>query len=190
MEEASAGGEENPLLGMSPSGSSKEARCSLASRQRENWPDYPAEPGSTSLKTLKKSWAPLLPSSSTSALFPPSGFRSQKDALGGCDIISSAIALSKEADDVVIINHLDLIMKWLACAICSRGDTVGMQSLLNLMVDLFALLRDQQYQLSDVEASFLLPYVLDKASAAKVCTHFIDSKFTIFVHFPHVFLPI
>ena len=158
----------HPLLSDSPGSSTKDMRSSALARKRENWPEYPEEPsGSSSLTSVKKIWAQLLPTASIDALFPKSGIQKQDDAEAGCELISRAVQLAVDDDDAVVFDQLDIICKWIACAMCSRENTVGLQTLLTLLSDLFECMKSKDVQLSDPEAAVLLPILLEKASASK-----------------------
>ena len=158
----------HPLLSDNPGQSTKDMRSSSLARKRENWPEYPEEPsGDASLSSLKKTWSQLLPSSSVDILFPKRGMQKQDEAVPGCNLLSQAIVLAIEEEDTAVFDQLDLVCKWLACSLCGRENTVGLQAILTLLLDLFGHLKDKSYHLSDMEATVLLPIVLEKASASK-----------------------
>ena len=158
----------HPLLSDSPGPSTKDMRSSSLARKRENWPEYPEEPtGSSSFSSLKKTWSHLLPTASVDALFPKSGLQKQDDAEAGCALISRAVELANVDDDTVVFDQLDIICKWIACALCSRENTVGLQTLLTLLSDVFQCMISRDVQLSDPEAAVLLPILLEKATASK-----------------------
>ena len=159
---------DHPLLSDIANASSKESRTSSNARKKENWPEYPEEPaGSAPLLSLKRVWAPFLPPKSATRLFPEKGLQKQDDAVAGCQLLSDAITLSREKFDTAVIDQLDLISKWLACCLCTREATVGLQAILSVLLELFALLKERSLQLSDYEALVLLPIVLEKASLSK-----------------------
>jgi len=162
-------GEENPLQLKNSNYPSKDSRSSSSSRKRDNWPEHPEEPNrSEQLLSLKKVWPHLLQNPVIDLLIPSTGMRKQEDAIPGVAIIETAIDITfDENDDYVIVEQLDLIFKWLICALYSREHTAGLQALLNLLRKLFNFLIKRKYQLSDFEASLLLPYLLEKASIAK-----------------------
>jgi len=157
----------HPLLSDSPGSSTKDMRSSSLARKKENWPEYPKEPSGSELSSLKKTWVQLLPSTSVDALFPKSGIQKQDDAEAGCGLISQAVQLANDDDDTVVFDQLDIICKWIACAMCSRDNTVGLQTILNLLGDLFQYMKSKDVQLSDTEAAILLPILLERASASK-----------------------
>ena len=159
----------NPLQLKHQNVSIKLDRSSPSSRKRENWPEYPEEPNSFEhFASLRKNWLHLLHPIANN-LFPDKGLRKQEDAIPGLKIIEQAIdATSHDNSDSSIIDQLDLILKWLVCAICSREHTAGLQAILSLLLKLFEFLVKREYQLTDFEASILLPHVLEKASIAKV----------------------
>ena len=157
----------HPLLSDSPGLSTKDMRSSSLARKRENWPEYPEEPSESSFSSLKKTWSHLLPTASVDALFPKSGLQKQDDAEAGCALISRAVELANDDDDTVVFDQLDIICKWIACALCSRENTVGLQTLLTLLSDVFQCMISREVQLSDPEAAVLLPILLEKATASK-----------------------
>ncbi len=140
------------------------------SKQRDYLPEYPEEPsGKDIFSDLKKTWSLILPHSSVEFLFPKSGIRVQDDASPGCELLSRGIEMVLEnGDEDVVLNQIDLVIRWYAYALCSRETTKGMQSLMSFLMKLATLLRNQKYQLSDSESFMLFPYLLEKAGAAKV----------------------
>lgn len=140
------------------------------SKQREHLPEYPEEPsGKDIFSDLKKTWSSILPHPSVEILFPKSGIRVQDDASPGCELLSRGIEMVLEnGDEDIVLNQIDLVIRWYAYVLCSRETTKGMQSLMSFLMKLATLLRNQQYQLSDSESFMLFPYLLEKAGAAKV----------------------
>jgi hypothetical protein len=133
------------------------------------WLEYPEEPnGVTQFTGLKQSWSSILPPASAAALFPVSGIKKQDDALGGCDLISRAIEMDKADGGDATETQLEFILKWLAFVLCCKEATVGLQALLRTVKDLLTLLLERQRQLSDAEALVIIPFLLEKASNAKV----------------------
>ena len=169
----------NPLKGPTPGVSSKSQRCSILSRQRENWPEYPEEPtGGSAFTALKKKWSQLIPSVSLEFFFPSGGLQKQEDAANGCYLLQRSIFLSKQdASDTLFLDQLDLVNKWLACAICSRDSPVGLGPIIDVIVDMISLMLSSNYQMNDVEAMVFLPYLVEKAGTAKVC--FISKLYVI-----------
>lgn len=156
----------HPLKCASPITSSKRQRLA---KQRDHIPEYPEEPSNSVLQALKKAWSPLLPSESSEVLFPTAGIQKQDDAIDGCALLSRAISLcADEGENNLFIEHLDLVSRWFSIALCSRDATSGLDSLLMLLNNIFNSLQRQNYQLTDSESSILLPYLLEKAGAAKV----------------------
>ena len=141
-----------------------------SNKQREHLPEYPEEPsGKDTLNDLKRSWAPLLPHSSVEILFPTSGIRVQDDACMGCELLSRGTEMFIESgEEDILINQIDLVIRWYTYALCSRETTKGMQSLISFLLKLATLLRNSEYQFTDSESFMLLPYLLEKAGAAKV----------------------
>ena len=116
---------------------------------------------------LKKYWSTLPPTSS-SALFPNSGIKKQDDAMKGCDVIASAVLIDRSGDTDAVENQLDPIQKWIVFVLCSKESTVGLQSLVGMIKSLFSFLLDIKHELTDSESLVLLPFLLEKASTAKV----------------------
>lgn len=148
---------------------SKADRSSSSNRKKDNWPEYPEEPSNQErFQTLKKTWSHIISASTIDILFPPDGMRKQEDAIPGVELIDQSITMmSDNLDDAIIIDQLDLIIKWLVCGLCSREHTAGLQAILNLFQNLFSYLIGKTYQMTDFEASLCLPYILEKASTAK-----------------------
>jgi hypothetical protein len=134
------------------------------------WPEYPEEPQGGSLYgNLKKAWSQIISPSSVSVLFPPSGIKKQDEAQAGCELLVSALEADRSDGKAFVVDQLDLVMKWVTYAACSRETTVGLQSLLGLTKDLFSYLLELKHELSDSVALEIIPYLLEKASNAKVC---------------------
>ena len=156
----------NPLQPRT-SKSTKLQRLSVLGRS-DNWPEwYSEEPNDATIQSLCKSWSLLISPSSVQLLFPSGGFRSHEDALRGCEIISRSIEYSRSNNDALFLEQLDLIFKWVACALFSRDHTAGLRSLLCTVQLLFERLRELSYQMNDAEAIILLPHILEKAAVAK-----------------------
>jgi len=160
----------NPLKGSSASSeSAKRQRCSHSTKQKDSIPDYPFEPSSDeSFECLKKSWSPYLPNQSLETLFPIKGFKTQDDAASGVDLLSRAHNTCVDnGEEYILIDQLDLIIRWFVIALCCRESTSGMESLMTFLEQLISTLHNQSYELSDFEANLLLPYVIDKAATAR-----------------------
>lgn len=140
----------------------------LPSSRRINWPLHPEEPNSpVQINALKRMWSRSLPSRSATALFPSGGIKKQEDAMSGCALLCKAIEKDRAGKEEAIVDHIDLIFMWISFVLCSRESTVGLQSLLTLLIRLFAFLEDHRYKLSDNDAFILLPHIFEKASIAK-----------------------
>ena len=151
-----------------PLGSTSSGMKKLRLANRHSWPDYPEEPsGTVQLSSLRKVWIHILPSAATAALFPEGGIKQQEDAHGGCSILSLAIHADLKAQTDEIVKQLDLIIKWISIALCSREKTVGLQAILSLLLILFNYLGEMKYTMLDDEASVLIPLIMEKASIAK-----------------------
>lgn len=169
--ESSEPGDHHPLVANGEKG-----KKPLATSRRINWPEHPEEPSSAGqLSALRKVWSPSLPSRSVAALFPAGGIQKQEDAKKGCDLLCKAIDKDRNGKGEAIVDHIDLIFMWISFALCSRESTVGLQSLLSLLLELFLFFQDHGYKLSDAEASILLPHVFEKASISKVRSMVVSS---------------
>ena len=132
------------------------------------WTEYPEEPHGSVLENLKRSWTPLLPQSTVTALFPNSGIRKQDDAKAGIEVISRALVMDRKNGGNSSLEQLDVILKWIMFALCSKESTTGLVDILALLKDFFGFLLQSQRELSDGEALEIVPYLFDKASCAKV----------------------
>jgi len=157
----------NPLNSTTGSSTSKRQRMS---KQRDHVPEYPEESTHIDiLWALKKTWSPLLPSETVQVLFPKDGFQKQDDAIDGCVLLSHAITfLSKNGEQDVFMEQVDLVIRWVSIALSSRDATSGLDSLLLFLNDMFTFLHDERYQFADSESAMLLPYILEKSGSAKV----------------------
>lgn len=158
-----------------------EPRTSVISRPSSRgimWPEYPDEPqGTSNFLSLKKSWCQVLSGKSSAALFPQSGIRKQDEAKEGCDLLLKALQIDREGDQTYVLQQLDHILKWTIFALCSRETTTGLQTLLSFVRELLLHLIYRKHDFSDSEALEFVPYIVDRASNAKVCT--IDVYVTI-----------
>lgn len=132
------------------------------------WTEYPEEPHGSVLENLKRSWTPLLPQSTVIALFPNSGIRKQDDAKTGIEVITRALSLDRKNGGTACLEQLDVILKWIMFALCSKESTTGLVDILALLKDLLDFLVESKRELSDMEALETVPLLLDKASGAKV----------------------
>jgi cytoskeleton-associated protein 5 len=106
------------------------------------WPEYPEEPrGQSIFGALKKSWAPALPQTTATMLFPETGIKKQDDAQAGCDILKRAIEIDESERTKATIEQLDLILKWFAFAFASKETSVGLQTILDFIRSLLSFLK-------------------------------------------------
>lgn len=168
----------HPLKTLSPILISKRNRVM---KQRDHIPEYPEEPTSKeTTMTLKKSWSTLIPSQSIEILFPSSGIDKQDDSANGCALLSHSLSLSsRDHEPDIILEQLDLILRWFNIALCSRETTSGMESLLSFFSELITFVRDENYQFNDSECASVLPYLLEKSGVAKVRVVTSDLKFIV-----------
>ena len=132
------------------------------------WPVFPEEPHGSILGNLKRFWAPHLPAASASALFPPSGIKKQDDANQGCELLARALNIDRADNTVIVEVQLDLILKWTIYALCSKETTTGLQDILSLIRNILQYMIEIKREFSDSEAIESIPFILEKASMAKV----------------------
>jgi hypothetical protein len=165
-------GEHSPSNAKSPSSMhpliSDTSRAGAAVTRTIIWTEYPEEPHGSVLDNLKRSWAPILPHSTVSALFPSSGIRKQDDAKAGIEIISRAVSMDRNNRGTVCLDQLDVILKWTMFALCSKESTTGLVDILALLKDLLEFVIQSQRELRDGESLEVVPILFDKASGAKV----------------------
>ena len=159
----------NPLHPFNTFKSTKQKRLSVLGRS-DNWPEYPEDPSGdpATLQSLQKTWSHLISPTSIQLLFPKGGFRSHEDAVRGCELLDQSIEYSRSSNDGSFLEQLDLIFKWLSCALSSRDHTTGLRSLLSTLQGLFDRLHELSYVMNDLEATILLPHVIEKAAVAKL----------------------
>lgn len=131
------------------------------------WPEFPEEPNEAVQEALRKSWCGLIQSSTVQSLLPKQGASSMENYISGCDLIMKSITHSRTIDSSSIIEQLDLILKWAACALTSRDHTVALRAILAVVFALFERLRELKYIMTDTEAKIFFPYLLDKAGTVK-----------------------
>ena len=136
------------------------------------WPMYPEEPHGSILGNLKRFWAPHLPAASASALFPSSGIYKQDDAKSGCELLSHALACDRANNTYIVEDQLDLLLKWTMFALCSKETTTGLRDILSLIKTIFQYMIEIKREFTDAEAMESVPFILEKASTAKVCQSF------------------
>lgn len=127
---------------------------------RANWPTPPEEPRDIEFDALREAWTPLLSSSAASTFFPG---RSGNMELA----VPGAMILRQQLANPVLVQHLDLIFRWLAIHLCERENVKALQALLETINDLFAKLAEEQYLLTDTEATILLPYLVERGGNPK-----------------------
>ncbi|KAM3567432.1 hypothetical protein VYU27_010422, partial [Nannochloropsis oceanica] len=122
------------------------------------------------LESLKTSWAPWLSSGDGGALgklFPASGRKGvaldPSIYLGGVDVLASVLSESLPT----YIDNLDLVLRWCALRLCDKENVQVLHRLLEHLLSAFAALKAAAYSLKDVEASILLPHLLEKSGQGK-----------------------
>ena len=139
-------------------------------QQRDHIPEYPEEPLHIDVfKALKKTWSSLIPSETMQVLFPTNGILKQDDAIDGCTLLTRAVSLSAEnGEHNIILEQVDLIIRWISIALCSRNQTSGLEPLLHFLHEFISFLHNESYQLLDSESAMLLPYIIERAGSTKV----------------------
>jgi hypothetical protein len=159
--------ENNPLQTNKTDPLLKRQRLSIQGKG-DLWPDFPDEPsGEATQQALRKTWSTLIQSSTVHTLLPSNGANSMENYIPGCDLMMKSISHSRAINDSSLIEQLDLILKWAACALASRDHTTALRTLLAVILALFERLHELEYKISDIEAAILLPYFLDRAGTVK-----------------------
>jgi hypothetical protein len=141
----------------------------VSAKKKDSWPEFPEVPSGKDYFVLRKSWVCYLPQDTIAILLPQAGFSKQDDAIPGIDILSDAVkADQRNSNKAVLIDHLDFIFKWITIILCCRESTTGMQAILSLIIVLFQFLLTREYNLTDCEATIILPHLLEKGGASKV----------------------
>lgn len=156
----------HPLIGSSAATGKQKSASAM---RLITWPEYPEEPSANTYFTgLKKAWSPLLPPETVKVLFPTGGIRRHDDAKGGCELLKRAIELDKAGEGSAVYDQRGIILKWSVYVLCRKETTAGLQELLSFFSELFLHMMDQNHELTDSESGILLPFIWDRASAAKV----------------------
>ncbi|ETM32780.1 hypothetical protein L914_19905 [Phytophthora nicotianae] len=108
---------------------------------------------------LEAEWKPYLSPEFHAKLFAPS---LEKGMLAAMDELT--LCIIHQADEV--ISSLDLVLKWCTLRIVDNN-VQALAKLLEVLVKLFDMLKDTGYQLEDVEAAILLPYLLQESGQSK-----------------------
>ncbi|UIZ24806.1 hypothetical protein KXD40_006689 [Peronospora effusa] len=109
---------------------------------------------------IEAEWKPFLSPEFHAKLFASS---LEKGMLTAMDELTS-VCIVHQADEV--IASLDLILKWCTLRIVDNN-VQALAKLLELLVKLLDMLKDTGYQLDDVEAAILLPYLLQESGQSK-----------------------
>jgi hypothetical protein len=145
------------------------ARRGVTPKGPVSWVEYPEEPtGLAQYTSLKLAWSSVLPPSTAGLLFPPSGIRKQDDAQAGCKEIVRAVAIDSSSGGDTTESQIDFILKWLAIVLCTKEATVGLHELLSTVKAVFDHLIVRQLHLGDVDSLILVPFLIEKASSARV----------------------
>ncbi|EGZ19536.1 hypothetical protein PHYSODRAFT_350421 [Phytophthora sojae] len=108
---------------------------------------------------IEAEWKPFLSPEFYAKLFAPS---LEKGMLAAMDELTLCIV--HQAEEVVA--YLDLVLKWCTLRIVDNN-VQALAKLLEVLVKLFEMLKDTGYQLDDVEAAILLPYLLQESGQSK-----------------------
>ena len=124
-----------------------------------------------------------------SAFFPDSGMKKQDASISGCNVICSAI--DYEVSNALVTSHivdqLDLILKFMSSAFCSKENSSGLESLTSTCIKLLDFVTDRDYEFHDVEARCIIPILVEKAAVAK--GRFVDRFSSILTKFAAVVQP-
>ncbi|KAE9351117.1 hypothetical protein PF008_g6113 [Phytophthora fragariae] len=145
-----------PLLKMS---TNKPAR--IAKGQYNKWVFETTSVSETNARKgeIEAEWKPFLSPEFHANLFAPS---LEKGMLAAMDELTLCIV--HQAEEVVA--SLDLVLKWCILRIVDNN-VQALAKLLEVLVKLFEMLKDNEYQLNDVEAAILLPYLLQESGQSK-----------------------
>ncbi|KAL4157063.1 hypothetical protein PRNP1_006089 [Phytophthora ramorum] len=108
---------------------------------------------------VEAEWKPFLSPEFHAKLFAPS---LEKGMLAAMDDLR--LCVLHQADEVV--SSLDLIFKWCSLRIVDNN-VQALAKLLEVLIKLFEMLKDTGYQLDDVEAAIILPYLLQESGQSK-----------------------
>ncbi|RLN53890.1 hypothetical protein BBJ29_007147 [Phytophthora kernoviae] len=108
---------------------------------------------------VETEWKPFLSPELQAKLFAPS---LEKGMLAAMDDLM--LCVLHQPDEVV--SSLDLILKWCTLRIVDNN-VQALAKLLEVLVKLFEMLKTSGYQLDDVEAAILLPYLLQESGQSK-----------------------
>ena len=138
------------------------------------WKDFPEEPAEEAVQALRKTWSGLIHSSTVRILLPSNGMNSMENYQPAMDLVMKSISDSKSSKDSIIIEQLDLVLKWATCVLASRDHTVALRKLLSVILTLFEKLHEQQHKIDDTEAVILLPYLLERAGKSPFHDQFLE----------------
>ena len=155
----------------------------ISFRKRENWPEYPEEPGGRETQeSLKKIWSSVVNAGALKVLFPDKVMNKQDDATPGITIIQNSVDFERRQEDEnneseggeneenesIIVEQLDLIMKFLGLALCLKDNTTALQNILTTANNLFSFLTMKgDVCFNDVEAGAFVPFLVEKSGNAK-----------------------
>ncbi|GLD92225.1 hypothetical protein PINS_up000758 [Pythium insidiosum] len=108
---------------------------------------------------IEVEWRPYLSPELHAKLFAPSVEKGMMDAMS--DLM---VCVTQQPQD--IIAALDLVFKWITLRLVDNN-VQALAKLLELLVKLFEFLKSVNYQLDDVEAAILLPYLLQESGQSK-----------------------
>ncbi|CAH0478203.1 unnamed protein product [Peronospora belbahrii] len=171
-----------PLLKMS---TSKPARILKGQFNRWLFEATSTSEMNTRKSEIEAEWKPFLSPEFHAKLFAPS---LEKGMLSAMDELT-AVCVVHQADEV--IASLDLILKWCTLRIVDNN-VQALAKLLEFLVKLLDMLKDTRYQLDDVEAAILLPYLLQESGQSKprFRVRFRDvMKLVIDVYSPEKYVP-
>ena len=127
------------------------------------WPPCNEDVGEAELLVLQAQWEPLLQASKLrDSLFPAA--RDGAGVLYNQDSLLPALEeLSSHIQSTYFVQHLDLVLRWLAYALCVRETAAGLLKVLRVAQDVLQNVAKQGLTLQDTEAALLLPHLLERS---------------------------
>ena len=168
---------------------------------KSNWPQPPEEPSEHERNALRATWEPLLEKPLFDVLFPEKviGLVNQDSVMGAvAELLSilnnaptgatSGCTLGPKCSEI-IIQHTDLMLKWVALAFAMRESSNGLLQLLLLVATIFDKIKNTpNLQLHEGEVVCILPALIDKSghkserhkfafkAAIKACTAIVSAN--------------
>ena len=99
-----------------------------------------------------------------------SGAKDRSNKTAGSSLKGEAEEVDEEAAQeasAVLLEHSDLVFKWVTVRLCERESVPVLQRLLEMVVGLLTHFKELRYALSEAEAQVLLPYLCEKSGNSK-----------------------